>query len=155
MGKIRAFFQMSGSSARLTDRLKMRVRYLIPKGPRCLRCSIVSWSGPVAVELLDCFIAAAVSWSVKGAKDGSSLCCFLTLRSVRRRSGSRVCAFIQVNCLVNCLAMAEGLEKVLLAPSLFKNEIGWLGAARVLFPERDRIRFQNFETLCLWETEET
>ena len=67
-GTMVAFFQMSGISARLIDRLNMSVRYCVPEGPRCFRCSTVRPSGPVAVELLHCLIALVVYSEIKGEK---------------------------------------------------------------------------------------
>ena len=71
---------------------------------------MVSPSGPVAVEFLHSFIMEAVWLSAKGVNDGSSLCCCLTCRRVRRRSGSLEWAWMEVNCLVNCLAIARVFE---------------------------------------------
>ena len=50
-------FQMSGMVLVVSDRLKSEVRYLIPNGPRCLRCIVAMLSGPNARDALACFIA--------------------------------------------------------------------------------------------------
>ena len=147
MGMMRAFFQMSGICALAIEILKILVRYEMPWGPRCLRWRMVSPSGPVAVEFLHCLIVAAVLSSEKGARAGSNLCSCLTWRRVRRRIGSLEWVLTLVNCLVNCLAIAEGLEYVLLVPLWFLKEMGWFGGILILLPVRALILSQNLLTL--------
>lgn len=54
-------FHMAGMELVEMDRLKMLVRYSMPVGPRCLRCRVEIWSGPIALEGLAFFIASMVS----------------------------------------------------------------------------------------------
>ena len=64
-----AFFQMSGISAWLRERLKISVRYWVPDGPRCFRCRMERLSGPVAVEFLLTLMASVVFAGVKGERE--------------------------------------------------------------------------------------
>ena len=125
----------------------------MPAGPRCFKCKIVSPSGPVAVEFLHWWMTVAVWLAVNGVKERSSMCSRFTRRRVRRRSGSREWTTVPVNCLEKWRAMAVGLEQTLVLPPREK-EIGWLGEALGLLPERLRIVDQNLLALDLYETEE-
>ena len=58
---------MSGILALETERLKMYIgKDIDADDPRCLRCRIVSPSGPVALEFLLCVFFVAVSLAVNG-----------------------------------------------------------------------------------------
>ena len=148
IGRMRVFFQRSGIWAREIERLKVWVRYCMPAGPRCFKCKIVSPSGPVAVEFLHWWMTVAVWLAVNGVKERSSMCSRFTWRRVRRRSGSREWTTVPVNCLEKWRAMAVGLEQTLVLPPREK-EIGWLGEALGLLPERLRIVDQNLLALGL------
>ena len=55
-GSIIAFFQIEGRLACLTDRLKISVRYLMARRPKCFKWTIEISSGPNADEFLALFI---------------------------------------------------------------------------------------------------
>jgi hypothetical protein len=59
-GNTRAAFQMAGTVASLTDRLKIDIRKARPASPKCFRWTDVRPSGPVAVELLAFLMASSV-----------------------------------------------------------------------------------------------
>ena len=126
----------------------------MPAGPMCLRCNMVSPSGPVVEEFLHCRMMVAVWSGEKGVKLWSMGWLRLTWRRVRRRSGSLEWTVVLVNSLVKYLAIAEGLVQVLVLPSRVVNEMGWFGGTLVLLPERLRIVFQNLLILDLCEMEE-
>ena len=52
-GMIMASFHIAGMAIFWTERFRVWVRNLTPRGPRCLRWRLVRLSGPVAVEFLD------------------------------------------------------------------------------------------------------
>ena len=69
-----ACFHKTGGHAELMERLKILHRNDMPEGPRCLRCTLVMLSGPVAVELLAVLIADRTCSSVNGLNSWSILC---------------------------------------------------------------------------------
>ena len=68
-----------------SDVLYMLVRYVSPSGPMCLRCLMLTLSGPVELLFLFCFIAACASM-------------FLFVLCV-------LCLTVLVNCLLNTFAI--------------------------------------------------
>ena len=59
-GMIVERFHISGIVQVCRDRLKIAVRYFIPKGPMCFRCIVAILSGPSAFDALAFFIASYV-----------------------------------------------------------------------------------------------
>ena len=62
-----------------SDVLYMLVRYASPSGHMCLRCLVLTLSGPVDLLFLICFIAAWTSIVVSVILDVCSLCVFLSM----------------------------------------------------------------------------
>ena len=59
-GMIVERFHISGMVQVCRDKLKIVVRYFIPKGPMCFRCIVAILSGPCALDALAFFIASYV-----------------------------------------------------------------------------------------------
>ena len=79
-----------------SDVLYMLVRYASPSGPMCLRCLILTLTGPVELLFLLCFITAWTCVVVSVMLIVCSLSAFLPM-----------CLFVLglVNCLLNAFAI--------------------------------------------------
>ena len=62
-----------------SDVLYMLVRYASPSGPMCLRCLVLTLSGPVELLFLLCFIAVWTCVVVSVMLDVCSLSVFLSM----------------------------------------------------------------------------
>ena len=72
-------FQMEGILQELIERLKRWVRKVMPAGPRCLKWSADSWSGPTAFDAFDALIAFEVCRAVNFVGDLRDLLLILRL----------------------------------------------------------------------------
>ena len=81
----------------------------MPHGPRCFRCSAVISSGLVAVEFLRRVMTVWTSCGEKGLNSGSILLVLWILRMIFLMFGSCLWMDIEVNCLLNLLAIEYGL----------------------------------------------
>ena len=91
-----------------SDLLYMLVRYVSPSGPMCLRCLMLTISGPVELFLL-CFIAAWTCVVVSVMLVVCSLSVFLYM------SLFVLCVLrltVLVNCLLNAFAICVGAVNV-------------------------------------------
>ena len=86
----------------VSDVLYMFVRYASPSGPMCLRCMMLTLSGPVELLFLLCFIAAwkcvvvSVMLVVCSLNVFPSMCLFV------------LCLTVLVNCSLNAFAICVG-----------------------------------------------
>ena len=87
-----------------SDVLYMLVRYASPSGPMCLRCLVLTLSGPVELFLL-CFIAAwtcvvvSIMLVVCSLSVSLSMCLFVLCV---------LCLTVLVNCLFSAFAICVG-----------------------------------------------
>ena len=86
-----------------SDMLYMFVRYASPSGPMCLRCLMLTLSGPVELLFLLCFIAtwtcAVLCWLAAVLSMFLSMCLFVLCV---------LCLTVLVNCLLNAFAICVG-----------------------------------------------
>ena len=80
----------------------MLVRYASPSGPMCLRCLMLTLSGPVELLFLLCFIAAWTCVVVSVMLVVCSLSVFLSMCLFF------VCLTVLVNCLLNAFSVCVG-----------------------------------------------
>ena len=114
-----------------SDNLYMLVRYASPSGPMCLRCLMLTLSGPVELLLLLCFIATwtcvvvSIMLVVCSLSVFLSMCLFVLCVS---------CLTVLVNCLLNVYAICVGEVSVfsLKVMVLFMGCVGVCWLVRVL-----------------------
>jgi hypothetical protein len=75
-----ACFHTTGICALFTDKLKISVRKVKAREPRCFKCKVVRLSGPTAMEFFDSLMAFSIFATKKGEKALSSLCFDLMVR---------------------------------------------------------------------------
>ena len=85
-----------------SDVLYMLVRYASPSGPMCLRCLMLTLSGPVELLFLLCFIAAWTCVVVSVMLVVCSLSVFLSMCLFV------LCLTVLVNCLLTEFAICVG-----------------------------------------------
>ena len=124
-----------------SDVLYMLVRYASPSGPMCLRCLMLTLSGPVELLFLLCFIAAwtcvvvSVMWVVCSLSVFLSMC--LLVLCV-------LCLTVLMNCLLNAFAICVGEVNVF----SLKVMVLFLGCVVFLLAS-PCIVFQRVCVLCL------
>ena len=84
--------------------LYMLVRYASPSGPMCLRCLMLTLSGPVELFLL-CFIAA---WPCVMVSVMFVVCILIVFLSMCLFGLCVLCLTVLVNCLLNTFAICVG-----------------------------------------------
>src|SRR2546426_5399374 len=100
---------------RFSARLKMSVRYLIARGPRCFRCRMFMLSGPVESLFDELDIASDTCFTV------SSIC--VTVRafvclSIFLFELLVECLTVFTNCLLNAVAFCWGVMAGLLSKAM-------------------------------------
>lgn len=80
----------------------------MPAGPRCFRCKFVMLSGPQAFEGRLALMASVV-WVVVKVCWSFRLSLFLSLL-ILRESLLDLCSMMEVNCLLNLLAISLALD---------------------------------------------
>ena len=122
-----------------SDMLYMLVRYASPSGPMCLRCLMLTLSGPVELLFFLCFIATFVMVSVLlvvcSLSVFLSMCLFVLCV---------LCLTVLVNCLLNAFAICVGEVSVY----SFKVIVLYLCCVGVLLAS-SCIVFQRVCVLCL------
>ena len=118
-----------------SDGLYMLVRYASPSGPMCLKCLMLTLSGPVELLFLLCFIAAWTCVMVSVMLVVSSLSVFLSMGLFVL---CVLCLTVLVNCLLNAFAICVG-EVIVFSLKVM-----------VLFFANPCIVFQRVCVLCLW-----
>ena len=111
-----------------SDMLYMLVRHASPRGIMCLRCLMVTLSGPVELLFLLCFIAAWTCVVVSIILVVCSLCVFLSMGLFV------LCVLwltVLVNCLLNAFAICVGEGECFLFQS-FWVVLGFCWLIRVL-----------------------
>ena len=120
------------------DVLYMLVRNASPSGPICLRCLMLTLSGPVEWLFLLCFIAAWTCVVVSVMLVVCSLSVFLSMCQLV------LCLTVLVNCLLNAFAICVGGVTIF----SFKLIVLFLGCVGVLLAN-PCIVFQRVCVLCL------
>ena len=87
-----------------SDVLYMLVRYAGPSGPMCLRCLMLTLSGPVELFLL-CFIA---TWTCVVVSVMLVVCSLSVFLSMCLFVLCVLCLTVLVNCLLNAFAICVG-----------------------------------------------
>ena len=88
-----------------SDMLYMLVRYASPSGPMCLRCLMLTLSGPVELLFLLCFIA---SWTCVVVSVMLVFCSLSVFLSMCLFVLCVFCLTVLVNCLLNAFAICMG-----------------------------------------------
>ena len=88
-----------------SDVLYMLVRYASPSGPMCLRCLMLTLSGPVELLCLLCFIAA---WTCVVVSVMLVVCSLSVFLSMCLFVLCVLCLTMLVNCLLNAFAICVG-----------------------------------------------
>ena len=83
----------------------MLVRYASPSGPMCLRCLMLTLSGPVELLFLLCFIAA---WTCVVVSVMLVVCSLSVFLSMCLFVLGVLCLTVLVNCLLNAFAICVG-----------------------------------------------
>ena len=86
-----------------SDMLYMLVMYASPSGPMCLRCRMLTLSGPVELLFLLCFIATCVVVSVMLVVCSLSVFLYMCLFVL-----CVLCLNVLVNCLLKAFAICVG-----------------------------------------------
>ena len=123
-----------------SDVLYMSVRYASSSGPMCLRCLMLTLSGPVELFLL-CFIAAWSCVVVSGMLFVCSLSVFLSMCLLVL---CVLCLTVLVNCLLNAFTICVGEVNVF----SLKVMVLFLGCVGVLLAN-PCIVLQSECVLCL------
>ena len=87
------------------DMLNMLVRYGSPSGPMCLRCLMLTLSGPVELLLLLCFIT---TWTCVVVSVMLVVCSLSVFLSMCLFVLCVLCLTVLVNCLLNVFAICVG-----------------------------------------------
>ena len=118
-----------------SDMLYMLVRYASPSGPMCLRCLMLTLSGPVKLLCSLCFIATGTFVVVSVVLIVCRLCVFLSMYVL--------CLIVLVYCLLNAFAICVGEVSVFsLKVMVFLGCVGVLLASPCIV-------FQRVCVLCL------
>ena len=117
-----------------SDMLYMLVRYVSPSGPMCLRCLILTLSGPVELLFLLCFIA---TWTCVVVSVMLVVCSLSVFLGMCLFVLCVLCLTVLVNCLLNAFAICVGEVrvfslKVFVCLSLFNQYIIYAGCLFVL-----------------------
>ena len=88
-----------------SDVLYILVRYASPSGPMCLRCMMLTLSGPVELLFLLCFIA---TWTCVVVSVMLVVCSLNVLLSMCLFVLCALCLTVLVNCLLNAFDMCVG-----------------------------------------------
>ena len=88
-----------------SDVLYMLVRYASPSGPMCLRCLMLTLSGPVELLFLLCFIAV---WTCVVVSVMLFVCSLSIFLSVCLFVLCVLCLTVLVNCLLNAFCYLCG-----------------------------------------------
>ena len=123
-----------------SDMLYMLVRYASPSGPLCLRCLMLTLSGPVELLLL-CFIA---TWTCVVVSVMLVICSMSVFLSRFLFVLCVLCWTVLVNCLLNAFAICVGEVSVF----SLKVMVLFLGCVGVLLAS-PCIVFQGVCVLCL------
>ena len=124
-----------------SDVLYMLVRYVSPTGPMCLRCLMLTLSGPVELLFFLCFIAAWTCVVVSVMVVGCSLSVFLSMCLFVL---CVLCLTVLVNCLLNTFAICVG-EVAVFSLKVIVLFLGYIGVLLV----SPCIVFQRVCVLCL------
>ena len=124
-----------------SDMLYMLVRYASPSGPICLRCLMLTLSGPV--EFLLCFIA---TWTCVVVSVMLVVCSLSVFLSMCLFVLCVLCLTVLVNCLLNAFAICVGEVSVF----SLKVMVLFLGCGGVLLAS-PCIVFQRVCVSCLLE----
>ena len=89
----------------LSDVLHMLVRYASPSGSMCLRCLMLTLSGPVELLFLLCIIAA---WTCVVVSVMLVICSLSGFLSMCLCVVCVLCLTVLVNCLLNVFAICVG-----------------------------------------------
>ena len=87
------------------DVLYMLVRYASPSGPMCLRCLMLTFSDPVELLFLLCFIAA---WTCVVVSVMLVVCSFSVFLSMCLFVLCVLCLNVLLNCLLNAFDICVG-----------------------------------------------
>ena len=119
----------------------MLVRYESPIGPMCLRCPMLTLSGPVELLFLLCFIAA---WTCVVVSVMLVVCSLSVFVSLYLLVLCVLCLTVLVNCVLNEFAICVGEVNVfsLKVMVLFLGCVGFLLASPCIV-------FQRVCVLCL------
>ena len=94
----------------VSDVLYMLVRYAISRGHMCLRCLMLTLSGPVELLFLLCFIAI---WTCVVVSVRLVVCSLSVFLSMCLFVLCVLCLTVLVNCLLNAFAICVGEVNVL------------------------------------------
>ena len=92
-----------------SDMLYMLVRYASPNGPMCLRCLMLTLTGPAELLFLLCFIA---TWTCAVVSLMLVVCSLSVFLSMYLFVLCVLCLTVLVNCLLNAFAICVGEESV-------------------------------------------
>ena len=121
--------------------LYMLVRYASPSGPMCLRCLMLTLSGPVGLLFLLCFIA---TWTCAVVSVMLVVCSFSVFLSMCLFVLCILRLTVLMNCLLNAFAICAGEVSVF----TLKVMVLFLGCVGVLLTS-PCIVFQRACVLCL------
>ena len=124
-----------------SDMLYMLVMYASPSGPICLRCLMLTLSGPVELLFLLCFIA---TWACAVASVMLVVCSLSVFLSMCLFVFCVLCLTVLVNCLLNAFAICVDEVGVF----YLKVMVLFLGCGGVLLAS-PCIVFQRVCVLCL------
>ena len=124
-----------------SDMLYMLMRYASPSGPMCLRCPMLTLSGPVELLFLLCFIA---TWTCTVVSVMLVVCSLSVFLSMCLFVLCVLCLTVLVNCLLNSFAICVGEVNVF----SLKVMVLFLGCVGVLLAS-PCIIFQRVCVLCL------
>ena len=124
-----------------SDMLYMLVRYAIPSCPMCLRCLMLTLSGPAKLLFLLCFIAA---WTCVVASVMIVVCSLYVFLSMCLFVLCVLCLTVLVNWLLNAFAICLGEVSVF----SLKVMVLFLGCEGVLVAS-PCIVFQGVCVLCV------
>ena len=124
-----------------SDVLYMLVRYASPSGPMCLRCLMLTLSGPVELLFLLCFITA---WACVVVSVMLVVCSLSVFLSMWLFVLCVLCLTVLVNCLLNAFSICVSEVTVF----SLKVIVLFLGCVGVLL-NNPCIVFQRVCVLCL------
>ena len=124
-----------------SDVLYMLVRYVSPSGPMCLRCLMLTLSGPVEFLILLCSIAA---WTCVVVSVMLVVCSLSVFISMCLFVLCILCLTVLVNCLLNAFSIC--VDKVTFFS--LKVIVLFLGCVGILLA-KPCIVFQRVCVLCL------
>ena len=109
-GMMTEVFQMLGMLPDLTELLKMSVRYCMPVGPMCFRCTVEMPSGPRALEALAFLMASVVCWALNCCGEAFRLF-FLISFFILRAVLELLWVITDENCLLKAATIFDGLDR--------------------------------------------